>query len=1126
MKSINKYIILFFVIFGSFLFALDPSMRPRTGNEKEAFFRKQQAMLQPLTLSKSLADSSDNGAQPLPLSDEERPTPREAVVSGNQIRTLVFDYGSIGHPSRQPSMEWPIYSSQGYAFEFGPLVGAEIPVDTNGYYIHEAFKGPEGQKEVDTSVVGYDKTYYIVTDGLLSGGGVLMAETSPTNYIWGWQAVPDYGNPDHQSIPLSHKPETWNPVWNGNWPGTHKAGVASADQAIYYEMDDRFNLEFFPGFKPYRPEDVLGEEEKLTHGGLGLHVVVRAYQWSNPEASDAIFFVYEITNKSQNDYEKIVFGMFGDPHIGGSNDFSDDMAYFDNELNMVFGYDGDNKGDWGGETGWLGYAFLESPGNPYDGIDNDGDGMIDESMYDGIDNDGDWDPDLHDVGQDGLGPLDPGYPGPDFGEGDGLPTAGDPNDPTKPGEPNFETTDLDEADQIGLTSFDAYQYGASGVRYDTDMWNRMKPEVPLTDENTEIVQRADNVFLYGSGYFPLKAGDTQRFSIALLMGVDQRDLYETAKTVQTIYNNGYQFAVAPYKPKLTVVPGDGRVSLYWDDSAENSYDPLFGYDFEGYAIYRSTDPGFNECLTITNSYGVPTLHKPIAKFDLENGISGPARVGNSGVHYDLGTDNGLVHEYVDTGLINGVTYYYAVCSYDIGDTSGIHNLTPTECTKIIDQDPYTKEITLDVNTGMATPQRVSPGLQKPRMFDGALDRSRCNSGTGDIEIKFVDMINVKDGMDYEISFENTGVAGDIQLSVTDLTTIYHDTLEVISTLWLQMNKTKVANVVVHDSDGNEISPTLFRVSNAIGRIQFDDSLLNETVYVSFNYKPVFRTSYLNKEDGIPVFDGMKLYVKNDKLQRNISKSGWINSETTLSASITQESDTLYPHDYKLVWNSAYENEQTVFGQYAPFRVYDMNDTSIAPIYISPNDKGKYTIKSDIFILSEATASLDYATWRIWLNYPAARDTIMPQDGDEYRITLNRPFTAKDTISFSTLAAAYDPNAIENPMDAITVVPNPYTAQAIWEPSNGYVSGRGERRVYFTNLPPICTIKIYTISGEHVRTIEHNSGGDINQAMFDGSEAYNLLNKDNADISFGVYLWQVDATASGLGIKTGKLAVIK
>ncbi len=1095
---------------GSLLFALDPGTEVHSGFEKELFFQQQQALQKPL------------------IEDEDRPVPREAVISGNQIRTLVFDYGSIGHPSREPSMEWPIYSSHGYAFEFGPLVGLELPVDTSGYYLHAAYTGPEGQKQIDTSTTGYDKTHYIVTDGLLSGGMVLGNEVSPTNYRWGWEPLPDYANSESESIPLSHKPETWKESW-GTWPGTYKAGVASADQAIYFEMDDRFNKEFYPAFKAYRPEDVAaGEEDKLTYGGAGLHVVTRAYQWSNPEASDVVFFVYEITNKSENDYEKVVFGMFGDPHIGGTNDYSDDMAYFDNELNMVYGYDGDDRGDWGGSTGWLGYTFLESPGNPYDGIDNDGDGMVDESMSDGIDNDGDWDPEFHDVGMDGLGPLDPGYPGPDEGEGDGVPTAGDPDDPTKPGEPNFDGTDLDEADQIGLTSFDAYQYGADAVKYDKNMWNRMKPEVPLTDDNTEITQRADNIFLYGSGYFPLKAGDTQRFSIALLMGVDKNDLYQTAQTVQTIYDNGYQFAVAPNKPELTVVPGDGKVSLYWDDNAEYSYDPIFGYDFQGYAIYRATDPGFNECLTITNAYGVPTLHKPIAKFDKDDGIKGPAEVGNGGVHYDLGNDSGLQHEYVDTGLVNGVTYYYAVCSYDIGDTSGVHNLTPTECTKIIDRDAYTNEITVDKNTAMVTPQKPSPGIQSPGFFNGEIDRSKCKFGTGDIDIKFADESAVKEGMEYTVTFDTSGIAAELEVSVTDRTTEYHDTIDVVSSLWLQMNKTRVTNVKVRDESNNPVSSSLYNVDNAIGRIQFDNSLLNRRMYITFNYQPVYQSPYLNGEDAIPVFDGMKLYVVNDELERDTKRSGWLNSETNLLSGIQRESDTVHTHDYMLVWNEAYKSELTAFDQYAPFKVYDLSaDTAQVPIYMAPvSDDDEYQLNSDVFIMSRPTPSFDYAVWRLWFNEPPSGETVWPQDGDVFRLMMKRPFNTRDTVHFATEEATYDPDSIDDPLDRIYVVPNPYCAQAIWEPSSGYVSGRGERRIYFNNLPPVCTIKIYTITGEHVRTIEHNDGSDINAVMFDGSESFDLLNKDNSDIAYGVYVWHVDAKASGLGTKTGKFAVIK
>ena len=74
--------------------------------------------------------------------------------------------------------------------------------------------------------------------------------------------------------------------------------------------------------------------------------------------------------------------------------------------------------------------------------------LIDERRDNDIDEDGDWDPEFDDVGQDGLGPDDTGYPGPDLGEGDGIPTQG---------EPNFGITDPDESDQIGLTGFNFFE---------------------------------------------------------------------------------------------------------------------------------------------------------------------------------------------------------------------------------------------------------------------------------------------------------------------------------------------------------------------------------------------------------------------------------------------------------------------------------------------------------------------------------------------------------------------------------------------------------------------------------------------------------------------------------------------
>ena len=89
-------------------------------------------------------------------------------------------------------------------------------------------------------------------------------------------------------------------------------------------------------------------------------------------------------------------------------------------------------------------------------------------------------------------------------------------DPLAPGEPNFEYTDLDEADQIGLTSFASSTWNTDlKVGDDEVIWNRNVPNVP--DSFSEITQDADIVFTFGSGYISLKKGESKRISMAFLI---------------------------------------------------------------------------------------------------------------------------------------------------------------------------------------------------------------------------------------------------------------------------------------------------------------------------------------------------------------------------------------------------------------------------------------------------------------------------------------------------------------------------------------------------------------------------------------------------------------------------------
>ena len=62
-------------------------------------------------------------------------------------------------------------------------------------------------------------------------------------------------------------------------------------------------------------------------------------------------------------------------------------------------------------------------------------------------------------------------------------------------------------------------------------------------------------------------------------------------------------------------------------------------------------------------------------------------MGINGARFWRGDDTGLQHSFVDSTVQNGVRYYYAVVSYDMGDPKkGVTGLQPTECPKIITED--------------------------------------------------------------------------------------------------------------------------------------------------------------------------------------------------------------------------------------------------------------------------------------------------------------------------------------------------------------------------------------------------------------------------------------------------------
>lgn len=167
---------------------------------------------------------------------------------------------------------------------------------------------------------------------------------------------------------------------------------------------------------------------------------------------------------------------------------------------------------------------------------------------------------------------------------------------------------------------------------------------------------------------------------------------------------------------MRAVPGDGQVTLYWDDIAEFSVDRYLAdiggppQDFEGYRVYRATDPAFLDAKKITDGFGVARLYKPIAQFDLKDGIKGFDPVGYSGVHFYLGDDTGIVHSFTDRGVVNGQRYFYAVTAYDFGYPAA--NIAPTETPIGIDVD-LQGGIRTSSNVAVVRPGTAGGGLPAP-----------------------------------------------------------------------------------------------------------------------------------------------------------------------------------------------------------------------------------------------------------------------------------------------------------------------------------------------------------------------------------------------------------------------------
>ncbi|MBN1543176.1 hypothetical protein JW992_13620 [candidate division KSB1 bacterium] len=192
------------------------------------------------------------------------------------------------------------------------------------------------------------------------------------------------------------------------------------------------------------------------------------------------------------------------------------------------------------------------------------------------------------------------------------------------------------------------------------------------------------------GYIPsIAVGDTLRVTMAEVLGYGMEGLMANAEYIDFLASKDFRVPSPPPKPGLQYTIDNKQVHLSWHPTLqynpETYQDPYRGdgetQPFEGYRLYKST----------ISTDGPWTL---LAEYDIP---------GNT-----IGFNTGLNYEYIDTGLLNNVEYYYTLTAYS----------KPDPASQFPSQETSLRANAITVIPGTAAPETVGKVAVVPNPYRG------------------------------------------------------------------------------------------------------------------------------------------------------------------------------------------------------------------------------------------------------------------------------------------------------------------------------------------------------------------------------------------------------------------------
>lgn len=835
--------------------------------------------------------------------------------------------------------------------------------------------------------------------------------------------------------------------------------------------EDRFNLG-----APFAASDedafcVFSDHNNKTGTPLGIEVQEQIYRYTRDYAADMAFIEYLVINTSTRDIKNAYIGYYFYPYAPGGGIRNDDYLGAYDSE-----YDKDPKPD---------VIYC------YDPVDN---GQYPK------DKDSDW-------------------PNHRFG----LFVLRTP----------LTTYDAKgDVDEMGVTDF--HYFFAPGPTQDSTQWAVLSsnPNSPALRadksyyfhdagqddriDNTEWIPKnvpngAEWAYFVMSGPVDLAAGDSTRFTIGLTAGVGLDQFKSNVARAQVLAKSGFLGPGPPSPPTLSAVPGDRVIRLYWDDAPEHSADPFSGaQDFEGYKIYRlskgpyGTDDWGDE---ITNSSGDIVGYVPLAQFDKIDGIVG---VDPLWPFQNLGNDTGLRHSFVDRNVVDGVQYTYCITVYDKGDTS--KQLRSYESGRTTGATAQ--------NVASAIPGTEATGLVLGSTSNDTLFVASTDSGCY-VTVDVIDPHSVT-GHQYELSFSYfTNLAGKL---------VYQQGFNLFDKttgLYLLQNA-----VLTDQTTGGDNTPFTngLRFNFYSNRWPINTGIIDLDWLHPASTKDGAKMPYWYGKRYLAEDLEVTVDTKNPVSIPAFTGYGTATYKVPLRVKNIRTGEDLSPYMKVIDMAGKFPGQDRYNAINYPAGSWDLSPggacwNPIVDSLITANDFTVAVESADRLIGYDANGTALFALYTV---HPP--DGTAPNDGDKFYLGTRMGFPRDAILPFSTTQSYTDQQKVTaSSLNAIRVVPNPYIVSEAWDI---YIR---MGKVMFTHLPEICDIRIYTVAGDLVKTIQHRgirqsretpgsySAADVTRASL-GFEEWDLTTDSQLAVAFGLYVYVV-GTPNGMQ-KVGKLGIIR